>query len=112
MRAELALALLLSVGCAHVETRVVQLGPRAPALPSASMVTVRPPPLPASARPAREVAIIEVTSAGTAGRADVLRALREAGRRMGADLVLWMREDFIEGFGRVIASGVRTRDAR
>lgn len=110
MRAELTLAaaLALCVGCAHVETRVLRLGRAAPPLRADAAVVVRAPPLPASSMPAREVALLEVTSDGATDRVAVVRALRQAARQVGADVVLWMHEDVIEGFGRVIASAVRT----
>lgn len=113
MRRESALlaALLLCAACAHVETRVMRLGPPAPPLASESLVHVRPPPLGADAVGSREVALLEVTSHG-GDRAAVINALRSHAQQLGANLVLWMREDFIDGFGRVIASAVRTPAAR
>jgi len=107
----LLLALLLCAACAHVETRVTRLGAAAPPLADGSLVHVRPPPLGADAAGSREVALLEVTCHGT-DRAAVLNALRAHARQLGANLVLWMREDFIDGFGRVIASAVRTPTAR
>ncbi|MFO0627176.1 MAG: hypothetical protein U0325_16320 [Polyangiales bacterium] len=104
-------ALLACAACAHVETRVMRLGPPAPPLVAGSFVPVRPPPLGADAAGAREVALLEVTSHG-ADRAAVIQALQVHARALGANLVLWMREDFIDGFGRVIASAVRTPAAR
>lgn len=109
---ELALTALLALaGCGHVETRVVRLGPPlAPRAASAPVAVIRPP-LPPSALPAREVALIEVTSYSSEWAAAVTDALRRAAREVGADVVLWMRDDRIEGFARVIASAVRTRAA-
>lgn len=113
MRRESALlvALLTCAACAHVETRVMRLGPAAPPLADGSLVHVRPPPLGADAPGSREVALLEVTSHG-GDRAAVINALRVHARQLGANLVLWMREDFIDGFGRVIASAIRTPTAR
>lgn len=102
---------LLAAACAHVETRVVRLGPAAPARAENAPVTVLRPPLPPGATPAREVALVEVTSYEGEWSAGVVDALRRAARTVGADVVLWMREDRIEGFTRVIASAIRTRDA-
>lgn len=107
----LLMALSLCLGCAHIETRVIHLGRPAPPLPRDAAVIVRVPPLASSALPAREVALIEVSSGGSGDRAEVVSALRQVAREVGADVVLWMREDFIDGFGRVIASAVRTRGA-
>jgi hypothetical protein len=107
----LLLALLLCAACAHVETRVMRLGPAAPPLASRSFVLVRPPPLGADAVGSREVALLEATSHG-GDRAAVINALQSHARQLGANLVLWMREDFIDGFGRVIASAIRTPTAR
>lgn len=107
---DLALALALAApACAHVETRVVRLGPNAPARAGNAPVTVMRPPLPARHLPAREVALLEVTSYTGELSPGVTEALRRAARAVGADIVLWMREDRIEGFIRVIASAVRTR---
>lgn len=104
------LLVVLALGCAHVETRALRLGPTAPPLSANAAVIVRAPPL-GSVPGVREIGLIEVTS-HAGDRAQVVRALQESARQLGADLVLWMREDFIDGFGRVIASALRTPSAR
>ena len=111
IRTALLVAGLALSGCAHVETRVVRLGRAEPPRPAGSVVTVRPPPLPAEAMPAREVALIEVTNSSSEWDGAVLEALRAAAREVGADVVLWMHEDRGDGFARVIASALRTRAA-
>lgn len=109
---EIALVALIALaGCAHVETRVLRLGPSLPPRAANAPVAVLRPPLASAAMPAREVALIEVTSYASAWAAGVTEALRRAAREVGADVILWMREDSIEGFTRVIASAVRTRAA-
>lgn len=110
---ELALlALVALAGCAHVETRVLRLGPRLAPRPAQAPVVLMRPPLPPAALPAREVALIEVTSYSSEWASGIAEALQRAAREVGADVVLWMREDRAESFTRVIGSAVRTRAAR
>lgn len=107
---ELCLAAALGAlgGCAHVETRVVQLGPAAPQRPASADVRVERAP--ARYAQAREVALLEVTSFRNDETVEGLHpTLRELAREVGADTVVLLRSDRATGFLRVIASALRTR---
>lgn len=107
---DVALAAVVGVlaGCAHIDTRVVQLGPPAPPRPASAEVRIERAP--AQFAHARELALLEVTSFRNDETVEGLHdALRELAREVGADTVVLLRSDRATGFLRVVASALRTR---